>query len=198
MKPELKHLRALKSPSGEIRINIIKTIAPKWQQVGVYFDFDDGELHRIATENPDSPEVCCNQMMKCWLEGKGKQQATWGALLEILKDAGYNDLAYRLEDEVFLGYKGRGNRINTHMYEEQQENEEEEEEEEEKEEEEEEEEEEKEEEDGREEKAGTLSTPNKVVTGISLRIIIYSQTVPLPLLYICTISICTHTHTPIT
>ena len=99
MQPTIKQLTLLKSSCGQ-RLEIIKTIAPKWKKFGIHFDFDEqGHTLDIIGKNHslDSTE-CCTEMMKKWLEGMGRQPATWATLIELLKDAEYNDLAHQVED----------------------------------------------------------------------------------------------------
>lgn len=84
----------LKTREGK-RIDIIKHIAPKWENFGVFMDFDDKglELDRIAAENKVYGNLsCCVAMFKHWL-ADGRRQ-TWNELVEMLEDAdGYGDLA---------------------------------------------------------------------------------------------------------
>ncbi len=99
--PSLLQLTLLKSPSGK-RVEIIKTIAPDWNKFGIYFDFDKtGQtLKCIAKEHPFNPIDCCTHMMREWLEGRGRQPATWATLIDLLKDAEMNDLAQQVEKIV--------------------------------------------------------------------------------------------------
>ena len=39
-------------------------------------------------------------MMREWLEGRGRQPATWATLIDLLKDAEMNDLAQQVENIV--------------------------------------------------------------------------------------------------
>ncbi len=91
----------LKTPSGK-RVEIIKTIAPHWNKFGIYFDFDETglTLDCIAKKHSFNPIDCCTQMMKEWLEGRGRQPATWATLIDLLKDAEMNDFAQQLEETL--------------------------------------------------------------------------------------------------
>ena len=94
-------LTLLKSSCGH-KVEIIKTIASKWKKFGIHFDFDEQGhiLDTIAEKYPRDPIGCCTEMMKTWLEGRGRQPVTWATLTELLKDNEYNDLAQQLEDVV--------------------------------------------------------------------------------------------------
>ena len=98
-KPSLLQLTLFKSPSGK-RVEIIKSIAPNWNRLGIHLDFDEtGQtLNCIAKEHPFNPIDCCTQMMREWLEGRGRQPATWATLIDLLKDAEMNDLAQQVEN----------------------------------------------------------------------------------------------------
>ena len=80
-------------------MKIISTIAAKWEKFGILLDFDETGriLDRIAKDHPSDAERCCTQMMKEWLEGRGRQPATWATLIDLLKDADINDLTQQLE-----------------------------------------------------------------------------------------------------
>ena len=83
-------------------MEIIKTIAPNWNRFGIHLDFDETgrTLNCIAKEHPSNPIDCCTHMMREWLEGRGRQPATWATLIDLLKDAELNDLAQQLENIV--------------------------------------------------------------------------------------------------
>ena len=100
-RPTLSQLQLLKSPSGQ-RVEVISTIAAKWERFGNLLGFDEmgHTLERIAKDHPQDAEGCCTQMMREWLEGKGRQPATWAILIDLLKDAKINYLAQELETMV--------------------------------------------------------------------------------------------------
>ena len=80
-------------------MKIIATIAPDWKDFGIHLDFDEmgRTLDRIAREHQLRSIDCCTTIMREWLEGKGRQPATWATLIDLLKDADINDLAQQLE-----------------------------------------------------------------------------------------------------
>ena len=81
---------------------IIKTIAKDWKDFGYLLNFDETgrTIDCIAKENQLRPIDCCTHMMREWLEGRGRQPATWATLIDLLKDAEINDLAQQLERMV--------------------------------------------------------------------------------------------------
>ena len=97
-RPTLQQLMLLRSPSGK-RVKIIQAIAAGWRHLGIslYFDETGRTLDRIAHEHPFDPEACCTAMLREWLEGRGRQPATWATLIDLLKDADMTSLAQQLE-----------------------------------------------------------------------------------------------------
>ena len=80
-------------------------IAPEWEDFTIYLDFDETGriLDSIAKDHPLDVEECRTQMMREWLEGRGRQPATWATLINLLKDAKMNNLAQQLEKMMFEG-----------------------------------------------------------------------------------------------
>ena len=80
-------------------MEIINTIGTRWRDLGILLDFDETgrTLDRIAREHQLHPIDCCTEMLRKWLEGRGRQPATWATLIDLLKDADINDLAQDLE-----------------------------------------------------------------------------------------------------
>ena len=80
-------------------MEVISTIAAKWKKFGIFLDFDEtGQtLDCIAKDHPLDVEECCTAMMREWLQGRGRQPATWATLIDLLKDAKINVLAQQLE-----------------------------------------------------------------------------------------------------
>lgn len=75
-------------------------VAVKWKQVGAQLNFDPiGNYLNIieADRGKEGVESCCQTMFQHWLKGSGEQPATWGKLLEVLKDCGFLVLASDLE-----------------------------------------------------------------------------------------------------
>lgn len=78
----------MKMPQGK-RVEIIKALAPKWKEFGLLLDFDPtgSELDIIDRDHGKEGCVeCCTFMFSLWLQGRGKQPATWETLLELLEN----------------------------------------------------------------------------------------------------------------
>ena len=102
-KPTMAQLTMLKNAKGE-KVEIIKTIAPDWMEVGFLMDLDPKgrKIANIETEHAlkrNGPVVCCREMFILWLD---RPDATWGNLIKLLVDAEQKDLAEQVEDALGL------------------------------------------------------------------------------------------------
>ena len=102
-KPRIAELRLLKTGSGD-RINVISSLASKWKDFGLLFDFDeDGtELDNIEADHKlEGPRARCQKLFQYWLKGRGKRQpATWEVLITLLKDADEQSLSTQIEEAL--------------------------------------------------------------------------------------------------
>ena len=103
MKPRLAQLMKLKNAKGE-KIEIIKTIAPDWKEVGFLMDFDPKGMKIASIEaehahKRNGPVICCREIFTIWLD---QPDATWGNLVELLIDSEQKDLAEQLKDALAL------------------------------------------------------------------------------------------------
>ena len=85
-------------------MEIIKTIAPDWMEVGFLMDFDPKgrKIANIEAEHGlkrNGPVVCCREMFIYWLD---QPDATWGNLIRLLIDAEQKDLAEQVKDALGL------------------------------------------------------------------------------------------------
>ena len=100
-------LTSLKTKSGE-KISVIKEVAPHWTKFALGLDFDPNgtTIQTIERKRPTDPEACCQEMLEMWLQGKGRQPATWKLLVEILHDfCDLNVLANKIEDTLLACLK---------------------------------------------------------------------------------------------
>ena len=87
-------------------VEIIKYIAADWHdRVGIHLNFDPTgrTLALIRARHPSDPEACCTDMMKEWLEGRGRQPVNWATLVRVLKDGEFSVLAEDVEQLVVTG-----------------------------------------------------------------------------------------------
>lgn len=91
----------LKTTKGD-RVNIIKSIAPVWKDVGLLMDLDpDGQkVASIEAEHKQNgPDSCCHQIFTLWLQSP---EATWGNLIELLVASEQTELAEQVKDALGL------------------------------------------------------------------------------------------------
>ena len=97
--PSLAQLKLMKAPNGK-RIEIIKTVAPRWLDIGDMLNFDaKGEkLKQIRKEEGNrGDEAICRKMFQLWLEGSGIKPILWATLLRILEDSDFTELAAQIK-----------------------------------------------------------------------------------------------------
>ena len=83
------------------KICIIKEIASKWEQIGIFLGFDDSELRNI-TRNYGTVEERCQELMRRWLQGVvDTRSPTWETLVEAIRKAQYGQLAHQLRQVLF-------------------------------------------------------------------------------------------------
>ena len=103
MKPSMAQLTMLKNTRGE-KVEIIKTIASDWTEVGFLMDLDPKgrKIANIEAEHAhkrNGPVVCCREIFILWLD---RPDATWENLIRLLVDAEQKDLAERVKDALGL------------------------------------------------------------------------------------------------
>ena len=91
------------APSGK-EVKIIQNIAAKWKAVGIHFNFDPNgnTINLIDARHPLNPEACCTDIVTLWLEGKGRNPATWATLVKVLRNTEFNVLADEVEQLVSM------------------------------------------------------------------------------------------------
>jgi hypothetical protein len=92
--PRLAQLKVWRPSSNDRKIEIIKTVASRWQDIGDLLDFDaTGQTLQNINANERTVELCCRAMFQHWLEGNGVQPISWATLLRILDDCDFGALA---------------------------------------------------------------------------------------------------------
>ena len=102
-KPTMAQLMRLKTTKGE-KVEIIKTIAPDWRQVGFLMDLDPKghKIRCIEAEHAhklNGPVICCQEVFTVWLDSP---DATWGNLIELLTDSEHKELAEQVRNALGL------------------------------------------------------------------------------------------------
>ena len=81
------------------KINIPQDIDGKCYEFGkkILEDTTGEEMEFITSNYGYTPEQINRVILELWLGGKGKQPATWGTLIEVLKNVDLTDLAKEIE-----------------------------------------------------------------------------------------------------
>ena len=100
-KPRMAQLMRLRTSKGH-KVEIVKTIAPDWHQVGYLMDLDrNGQKIRcIEAEHAhklNGPIICCQKLFTLWLNSP---KATWENLIELLIDSDYEQLAEQVKNAL--------------------------------------------------------------------------------------------------
>ena len=97
--PSLASLSMLRA--GNKKIQIIKTLAPDWNDFGVLLDFDEAgtELDSIEKAHP-TDKARCKAMFQHWLKGNGVRPCSWRKLIQLLEDCDQDLLAEEIQDAL--------------------------------------------------------------------------------------------------
>ena len=90
----------MKTSDGKM-VKIIESVAPQWKQIGAHLDFDSkGHILKLleADHQQKGHVECCQEMFIYWLNCRN---ATWEALVEVLKDADQSELATQITSVLF-------------------------------------------------------------------------------------------------
>ena len=93
IRPTLPEL--LKFPCKERCINVPEEIGSEYTSFGILLLEDDNgsRIRDIANKHRDDGKKIAIEILQEWLVGKGRQPVTWQTLVEVLKDAGFSELA---------------------------------------------------------------------------------------------------------
>ena len=73
-----------------------KTVANKWEDIGIQLDIDDGELAKVKADHQGCGS-CLREMLRIWL--KKVAEPSWKDLVEALEYLGEEKLAQHLKDK---------------------------------------------------------------------------------------------------
>ena len=91
--------------SGE-RIGIHKMIGAKYKTFGIILlnDSDGRTVDTISTNEEGDTEDINIEILKRWVQGAGRQPATWRTLVQVLKQSSLTTLAKEIEDKIKCTY----------------------------------------------------------------------------------------------
>ena len=77
-------------------VKVITSTAAKWEQVATRLYLDHHIIEHIKRDNHyQTVRCCCKILFELWLDGEGRQPATWPwkALIIALEEADFSELA---------------------------------------------------------------------------------------------------------
>ena len=91
--------------SGE-SIGIHKRIGAKYKTFGIILlnDSDGRTVDIISTSEEGDAEYINIEILKRWVQGAGRQPATWRTLIQVLKQSSLTTLAKEIEDKIKYTY----------------------------------------------------------------------------------------------
>ena len=94
--PSLASLSMLRA--GNKKIQIIKTLAPDWNELGILLDFDESgsELDNIERAH-STDKARCKAMFQHWIKGNGVRPCSWQKLIQLLEDCEQESLAKEIQ-----------------------------------------------------------------------------------------------------
>lgn len=102
-KPTMPVLLCFETSSG--KINIAQEIGNDYYQFGILLLNDDvGAITTTtASEYQRNAKEINQDIMRKWLQGKGKRPVTWSTLIDVLRNIQLSELAKTIENTVFAG-----------------------------------------------------------------------------------------------
>ena len=80
---------------------MIRSICPKWHEVGRLLGMGAAELSAISLKNREKPEPCCTDVVTKWLEDDSpRYPLTWEGVFELLDDIDEAKLASELQNAL--------------------------------------------------------------------------------------------------
>ena len=97
-RPSLPQLLSFKPRGG----NIFCVMSKDYQSLGYLLlnDNDGTIVDQISQDCHYKSEDIVRQILKRWIQGKGKEPVTWGALIQVLKDLELTELASQMEGSL--------------------------------------------------------------------------------------------------
>lgn len=81
-------------------IKVIEEVSPYWENLALALQFRDSVIRAVERNKYFQVEAACQSILQRWLDGEGRQPATWATLIECLKDIGHSNLASELRREL--------------------------------------------------------------------------------------------------
>ena len=99
-RPTFPKLLNFKTSSGTV--NIAKRIGADYNLLGIFLlqDEDGTVTDAIADERHHNPFKVNYEILKQWIQGKGRQPVQWSTLIDVLKKIELSELAKKIEESL--------------------------------------------------------------------------------------------------
>ena len=86
-------------PMAAGKVDIAEKIGVHYYSFGVQLleDSNGGRVSALEKKQRENPVDINHEILRLWLQGKGRQPVTWGTLVAVLQDLGLNCLAKDIE-----------------------------------------------------------------------------------------------------
>ena len=100
--PSLPHLMFFPSYPDRVEQDIIESIGRKYHNFGIILLNDDNGsiIDSIEMKFRDDPYRITQEILKRWLQGRGREPVTYATLVKVLKMIGLKVLAQTIESSL--------------------------------------------------------------------------------------------------
>ena len=78
-------------------VRVMDIVSHRWEAFATRLYFDHYDIQRIERDSHYQTNRACRQVITEWLDGKGRQPATWTLLIKAVKEAQLYELAKDIE-----------------------------------------------------------------------------------------------------
>lgn len=103
--PHLHQLEQLTGPDGSKSVQVITSVAAKWEELAIALDFDAPAIAVIKRDYSSDCREACSQMLQMWLKmefSDASRSVSWATLIQSLKDAEFSSVGIELEEILNL------------------------------------------------------------------------------------------------
>lgn len=103
--PQLHQLEQLTRPDGSKSVQVITSVAAKWEELAIALGFDAPAIAHIKRDYSSDCREACSQMLQMWLRmecSDVSRPVSWATLIQCLKDAEFSSVSVELEEILNL------------------------------------------------------------------------------------------------
>ena len=103
--PQLHQLEQLTGSDGSKSVQVINSVAAKWEELAIALGFDAPAIAHIKRDYSTDCREACSQMLQMWLRmecNTASRSISWATLIQCLKDAEFSSIGQELEEILNL------------------------------------------------------------------------------------------------